>query len=200
MMTMTDVKTANGQKYLAACNICGKQTASNNMPSHIEANHITGISHPCNICGKTSRSRDALRCHKNAHQTPRIPYSYCCSYCFVTKSALWRYLGNQAWYHRSAGVKTTGKKFWIRKFKIQKKNAKNLLKMVKNGQKWSRMVKMVKMVKMVQNGSKWSKMVQNGSKWWRTVKNGQRRQKWSKSRKMVKITKNGQNGLKSRVG
>ena len=39
------------------------------------------------------------------HQTPRIPYSY-----FVTKSALWQYLGNQAWYHRSAGVKTTGKK------------------------------------------------------------------------------------------
>ena len=67
MMTMTDVKTANGQKYLAACNICGKQTASNNMPSHIEANHITGISHPCNICGKTSRSRDALRCNKNAY-------------------------------------------------------------------------------------------------------------------------------------
>ena len=74
------------------------------------------------------------------HQTPRIPYS---CYCFVTKSALWRYLGNQAWYHRSAGVKTTGKKFWIRKFKIQKKK---MSKMVKNGQKWSKMVKMVKMV------------------------------------------------------
>ena len=68
MMTMTDVKTANGQKYLAACNICGKQTASNNMPSHIEANHITGISHPCNICGNTSRSRDALRVHKTMLQ------------------------------------------------------------------------------------------------------------------------------------
>ena len=25
-----------------------------------------------------------------------------------TKSVTWRYLGNQAWYHRSAGVKTTG--------------------------------------------------------------------------------------------
>ena len=40
-------------------------------------------------------------------------------------------------------------KFWIRKFKIQKKNVENgqkWSKMVKNGQKWSKMVKMVKMV------------------------------------------------------
>ena len=79
------------------------------------------------------------------HQTPRIPYSCYCSYS-VTKSALWQYLGNQAWYHRSAGVKTTGKKFWIRKFKIQKKKCRKWSKMVKNGQKWSKMVKMVKMV------------------------------------------------------
>ena len=67
MMTMTNVKTANGHSHLATCNICGKQTASMNMPSHIEANHITGVSHPCNICGKTCRSRDALRMHKNAY-------------------------------------------------------------------------------------------------------------------------------------
>ena len=34
------------------------------------------------------------------NQTPRIPYScycYCYCYCSVTKSALWQYLGNQAW-------------------------------------------------------------------------------------------------------
>ena len=67
MMTMTDIKTANGEKYLASCNICGKQTASNNMPSHIEANHIDGISHPCDICGKTSRSRHALATHKHSY-------------------------------------------------------------------------------------------------------------------------------------
>ena len=46
------------------------------------------------------------------HPTPRIPNSCCCYCCCssVTKSVKWRYLGNQAWYHRSAGVKTTGKK------------------------------------------------------------------------------------------
>ena len=128
------------------------------------------------------------------YQTPRIPYSYYCCYCFVTKSALWQYLGNQAWYHRSAGVKTTGKKFWIRKFKIQKKKCQ---KFVENGQKWSKMVKNgqngqngLKWSKMVPNGPKWFKMVQNGEKRWKMVnvaKNGQNHQKWSKSPKMVKM-------------
>ena len=52
----------------------------------------------------------------NQHnQTPRIPYSCCCCSCSVTKSALCTLHCNQAWYHRSAVVKTTGNKFWIRK-------------------------------------------------------------------------------------
>ena len=69
MMTMTDVKApnGNGRQYLATCNICGKQVSSNHMPSHIEANHINGVSHSCNICGKTSRSRDSLRMHKQTY-------------------------------------------------------------------------------------------------------------------------------------
>ena len=67
MMTLADVRTSDGHR-LATCNICGKEGASNNMPSHIEANHITGVSHSCNICGKISRSRDGLRKHKQIHQ------------------------------------------------------------------------------------------------------------------------------------
>ena len=62
----------------------------------------------------------------------------------VTKSVKWRYLGNQAWYHRSAGVKTTRK---ILNEKIKRKNGKN-------GQNWSKLSKW----------SKWSKMVPNGPK------------------------------------
>ena len=64
MMTTTDVRSADGKGYVAACNICGKQAPSRNMPGHIEANHITGVSHSCELCGKVSRSRDALRKHK----------------------------------------------------------------------------------------------------------------------------------------
>ena len=64
-----------------------------------------------------------------SNQPTRIPKS--CSYYYsVTKTVTWRYLGNQAWYHRSAGVKTTGK---ILNKKFQKKR-KEKGKMVKIGQ------------------------------------------------------------------
>ena len=66
MMTTADVRSSDGHK-LATCNICGKETPSNKMPSHIEAKHITGVSHSCDICGKASRSRDSLRKHKHTY-------------------------------------------------------------------------------------------------------------------------------------
>ena len=57
--------------------------------------------------------------------TSRIPYSYYYYYySCVTKSVKWRYLGNQAWYHRSAGVKTTRKILGISKLKKKKKFGK----------------------------------------------------------------------------
>ena len=65
MMTLANVLSNDGRNRLAICNICGKDGPANNMPNHIEANHITGISHSCNICGKTSRSRNALKMHKH---------------------------------------------------------------------------------------------------------------------------------------
>ena len=70
MTTITDIQSADRKGYIATCNICGKEAASRNMPSHIEAKHISGVSHACDICGKTSRSRDALRMHKRKnHRT-----------------------------------------------------------------------------------------------------------------------------------
>ena len=50
---------------MATCNACGKQGPFKHMPQHIEANHITGLSHACDICGKVTRSRDAFRQHKS---------------------------------------------------------------------------------------------------------------------------------------
>ena len=64
MMTTTDDKTTNNQGLVAICNICGKRKPLKSMPSHIEANHITGVSHACDTCGKVSRSRNALSTHK----------------------------------------------------------------------------------------------------------------------------------------
>ena len=63
MFTKSEIRTSNGQGNLATCNVCGKQGPSKTMPAHIEANHITGVSHACDICGKVSRSRSALREH-----------------------------------------------------------------------------------------------------------------------------------------
>merc|ERR1712129_89992 len=54
----------HANKKLRICKVCGKEGPQHHIKGHIEANHITGASHPCNICGKTSRSRDALRQHK----------------------------------------------------------------------------------------------------------------------------------------
>merc|ERR1712204_149839 len=54
----------HANRKLGICKVCGKEGHQANIKAHIEANHITGASHPCNICGKTSRSRNALRLHK----------------------------------------------------------------------------------------------------------------------------------------
>ena len=64
MMTTNDARSADG-KYIATCNICGKQAKTGNMPNHIEANHISDVSYPCDLCGKVSKSRNASRMHKN---------------------------------------------------------------------------------------------------------------------------------------
>ena len=52
------------QKTLV-CKVCGKEGQLANIMQHIEANHITGVTHTCDICSKTTRSRHALRLHKS---------------------------------------------------------------------------------------------------------------------------------------
>ena len=47
------------------CKGCGKEGLWNSLRDHIEAHHITGVSHTCNICGKIPRSRQALAVHKS---------------------------------------------------------------------------------------------------------------------------------------
>ena len=64
MITKTGKSAGSGKGYLATCNVCGKERPYMHMPQHVEANHITGVSHSCDTCGTTSRSRNALRTHK----------------------------------------------------------------------------------------------------------------------------------------
>ena len=69
MITKSDISAGPGKGLLATCNVCGTQRPYMQMPGHVEANHITGVSHSCDICGKTSRSRKALWVHKaNYHK------------------------------------------------------------------------------------------------------------------------------------
>ena len=54
----------NGQKMKASlCKVCDIELVFSDMTRHVEANHITGVTHSCEICGKISRSRNALRKH-----------------------------------------------------------------------------------------------------------------------------------------
>ena len=47
------------------CKVCGKEGSMQNIMSHIEANHISGISIPCDLCEKHFMSRYSLRIHKS---------------------------------------------------------------------------------------------------------------------------------------
>ena len=53
------------------CKVCGKEGQWAHIRDHIEAHHITGVSHTCNICGKSSRSRVGLRLHIAKYHTNR---------------------------------------------------------------------------------------------------------------------------------
>ena len=68
MMSTTDRIDHNRVKVIT-CNICGKEGPRSHVMRHIEANHITGISHSCKVCGKSARSRHALRVRKYSNHT-----------------------------------------------------------------------------------------------------------------------------------
>ena len=64
MIELTDrIDPRNGK--LVICNVCGHEGQRAFVVRHIEAKHITGVSHPCDICGKAARSRNALIKHKS---------------------------------------------------------------------------------------------------------------------------------------
>ena len=59
-------KSARKNKYglpIYVCSICGKEGPHSHMKTHIEANHLEGISVPCNNCERIFRSRNAKATH-----------------------------------------------------------------------------------------------------------------------------------------
>ena len=64
MMDVSEAKITSGRELARICRKCGKEGEQTSIRRHIEAKHITGISHICNVCGKSVKSRHALRMHK----------------------------------------------------------------------------------------------------------------------------------------
>ena len=52
-----------GDRRADMCTVCGKEGESSSIISHIEANHLEGVSIPCNNCGKIFRYRYGLGKH-----------------------------------------------------------------------------------------------------------------------------------------
>ena len=66
---VTSGKDKNGKEtYRTAfvCKVCEKEGQMVNIRTHIEANHLEGISLPCDFCKLMFRSRNALRMHMSA--------------------------------------------------------------------------------------------------------------------------------------
>ena len=64
MIGPTDTPAIRGG-MMVTCTMCDRKKGYRaDVIRHIEANHITGISHSCDMCGKTARSRHALSIHK----------------------------------------------------------------------------------------------------------------------------------------
>ena len=74
MITRNDnsVQSGSRMRKMATCNICGKEGPYISMPRHIEANHITGVSHACEICGAISRSKNGLKQHKSKNHNDNL--------------------------------------------------------------------------------------------------------------------------------
>merc|ERR1712129_600012 len=69
MMMFSENHAGGNHGRARICKVCGKEGDMGLIQRHIEANHITGVSHTCNICGTTTRSKNAMRKHKTRNHT-----------------------------------------------------------------------------------------------------------------------------------
>merc|ERR1712129_498932 len=63
MMEFSENKAGGNQGRARICKVCGKEGTSTNISKHIEAHHITGISHTCNVCGLVAKTKASLYKH-----------------------------------------------------------------------------------------------------------------------------------------
>ena len=66
MITSTQQDVIRNGQYcgkLWACKVCGKEGLRTTIRNHVEAKHITGVSHTCRICGKVVKTKNTLAWH-----------------------------------------------------------------------------------------------------------------------------------------
>merc|ERR1719509_165760 len=68
MVEVTDVSLGGNNGRKVVCTLCGKEGRRLDIFRHVEANHITGLSHSCTVCGKPYKTRDTLRLHMRKHK------------------------------------------------------------------------------------------------------------------------------------
>ena len=66
MITSTQQDVMKNGQYcgkLWACKVCGKEGLRTTIRNHVEAKHITGVTHTCKICGKVLKTKNTLAWH-----------------------------------------------------------------------------------------------------------------------------------------
>ena len=58
--------------FTIVCKVCGKEGKQNVIKAHIEAKHITGITHTCEICGNIAKTKNSLKAHKYVYHRKEI--------------------------------------------------------------------------------------------------------------------------------
>merc|ERR1712129_544195 len=74
MMEVSENKNdRRGQRGVKrVCKVCGKEGQMADIQRHIEAHHITGVSHTCNICGGAFSTMNSLKSHKSRNHTANL--------------------------------------------------------------------------------------------------------------------------------
>ena len=55
------------ERITRVCKVCGKEGRQNEIENHIEAKHITGLTHSCDICGNKAKTKISLMNHKSKY-------------------------------------------------------------------------------------------------------------------------------------
>ena len=60
------------ERITRVCKVCGKEGRQNEIKNHIEAKHITGLTHSCDICGNKAKTKISLMNHKSKYHRQEV--------------------------------------------------------------------------------------------------------------------------------